>query len=49
MKMQYEMGGIDLDEWGISTQIIAASIRSSLHVIEAAQAGAEIATLPIRS
>lgn len=31
---------------GISTQIIAASIRSSLHVIEAAQAGAEIATVP---
>ena len=34
---------------GIATEIIAASIRSPLHVIEAAQAGADIATVPIKS
>jgi transaldolase len=30
----------------ISTQVIAASIRSPVHVIEAARAGADIATMP---
>ncbi len=32
----------------ISTEIIAASIRSPLHVIEAAKAGADIATIPYK-
>ncbi|MPM66596.1 Transaldolase [bioreactor metagenome] len=31
---------------GLDTQIIAASIRSVLHVTEAAKAGAQIATVP---
>lgn len=34
------------DIHGISTEIIAASIRSPLHVIDAAKAGAHIATVP---
>ena len=33
---------------GISTEIIAASIRSPLHVIDAAMAGADIATIPYK-
>jgi len=32
--------------YGLKTQIIAASIRHPLHVVEAAQAGAHITTLP---
>ncbi|MBL4935606.1 fructose-6-phosphate aldolase [Clostridium sp. YIM B02515] len=31
---------------GINTQIIAASVRNPIHVIEAAKAGADIATIP---
>jgi len=31
---------------GIETQIIAASVRNPIHVIEAAKAGADIATVP---
>jgi transaldolase len=31
---------------GIQTEIIAASIRSPLHVVDAARAGAHIATVP---
>ncbi len=31
---------------GIETQIIAASVRNPIHVIEAAKAGADIATIP---
>lgn len=34
------------DIHGITTEIIAASIRSPLHVIDAAKAGAHIATIP---
>jgi transaldolase len=34
------------DNYGIETEILAASIRHPLHVIEAAKAGADIATLP---
>ncbi|MGE5576756.1 MAG: fructose-6-phosphate aldolase [Syntrophothermus sp.] len=34
--------------YGIETQIIAASIRHPLHVIEAAKAGADIATIPYK-
>jgi len=31
---------------GIKTEIIAASVRNPIHVIEAAKAGADIATIP---
>ncbi len=34
------------DNYGIETEILAASIRHPVHVIEAAKAGADIATLP---
>ena len=34
--------------YGFSTQIIAASIRSPMHVIDAAMAGAHIATVPFK-
>jgi transaldolase len=34
--------------YGFKTQILAASIRSPLHVVEAAMAGAEIATMPFK-
>ena len=36
------------DIHGITTEIIAASIRSPLHVIEAAKLGADIATVPYK-
>jgi len=36
------------DYHGISTEIIAASIRHPIHVVEAAQAGADIATVPFK-
>ncbi len=35
--------------FGFTTQILVASVRSPLHVIEAAQAGADIATLPFKT
>lgn len=34
--------------YGFKTQILAASLRSPLHVIECAKAGAHIATLPFK-
>ncbi len=34
--------------YGFKTQVLAASIRSPLHVVEAAMAGADIATLPFK-
>lgn len=34
---------------GFHTQILAASIRSSLHIIQAAEAGAHVATCPLSS
>ncbi len=34
--------------YGYKTQILAASLRSGLHVIEAAKAGADIATMPFK-
>lgn len=34
------------DVHGIETEIIAASVRSPLHIVEAAKAGAHIATIP---
>ncbi len=36
------------ENYGFKTQILAASIRSPLHVAEAALAGAEIATMPFK-
>lgn len=48
--------GIDLirdiktifNNYGIETEIIAASIRNNLHVLEAAKAGSDIATIPYK-
>ncbi len=48
------MPGIDLvsaiasifDIYGLETEIIAASVRNPIHVIDCAQAGADIATVP---
>src|SRR5215472_6352303 len=34
--------------YGFSTQILAASLRSPLHVIESAKAGAHIGTMPFK-
>jgi transaldolase len=34
--------------YGFKTQVLAASLRSPTHVIEAAEAGADIATLPLK-
>jgi transaldolase len=36
------------DNYGFSTQVLAASLRSSLHVVEAARAGAHCGTLPFK-
>jgi transaldolase len=36
------------DNYGIETEVIAASIRHPLHVVEAALAGADIATIPYK-
>jgi transaldolase len=36
------------DNGGFSTQILAASLRSPIHVIEAAKAGAHVATMPFK-
>ena len=34
------------ERYGLETQVIAASIRSTMHVTQAAKAGADIATVP---
>ena len=36
------------DNYGFETEIIVASIRNPLHVVEAAQMGAQIATIPFK-
>ena len=36
------------DNYGIETEVLVASIRNPLHVVEAALAGADIVTLPIK-
>lgn len=36
------------DNYGYSTQILAASLRSPLHVMQAAEVGADIGTLPFK-
>jgi transaldolase len=51
------VSGIDLirntkaiyQNFGYATQILVASVRSPLHVIEAAKAGGDIATLPLKT
>lgn len=35
------------DNYGYPTQILAASIRHTLHVVQCAQAGADVATMPL--
>lgn len=37
------------DNYGFDTQILAASIRHSMHIIECAQAGADVATCPLNA
>lgn len=37
------------DNYGFNTEILAASIRSSLHIVQCAEAGADIATCPLSS
>ncbi|MCS6820197.1 MAG: fructose-6-phosphate aldolase [Chitinophagales bacterium] len=37
------------DNYGFPTQILAASIRNSMHVVRCAEAGADIATCPLSS
>jgi len=36
-------------EQGFKTQVLAASLRSSIHVIEAAKAGAQVGTMPFKT
>ncbi|MES2622037.1 MAG: transaldolase family protein, partial [Bacteroidota bacterium] len=35
--------------YGFKTEVLAASIRSSLHIVRCAEAGADIATCPLSS
>jgi transaldolase len=37
------------DIYGYQTEVLAASIRSSLHIVKCAEAGADIATCPLSS
>jgi len=37
-----------LDNYGIETEILAASLRHPMHVVEAALIGADIATMPYK-
>ena len=36
------------DNYGLETEVLAASIRHPLHVVEAARAGADVATMPFK-
>jgi transaldolase len=36
------------DNYDFQTQILAASIRHPLHIVEAAKAGADVATMPFK-
>ena len=36
------------DNYGFNTEIIVASIRNPIHVLEAARLGADIATIPFK-
>lgn len=42
-----KQAGEILDHYRLTSQIIAASIRHPLHVVQAAQAGAHVATIPL--
>jgi transaldolase len=35
------------DNYGLETEVLAASVRHPLHVVEAAMAGADVATIPL--
>jgi transaldolase len=35
------------DNYGYATEILAASIRHTMHIIECAEAGADVATCPL--
>ncbi len=37
------------ENYGFSTQVLAASLRSPLHIVEAAEAGAHIGTMPFKT
>ena len=37
------------ENYGFVTEILAASIRSPLHIVQCAEAGADIATCPLKS
>ena len=45
MDVIHQIGAI-FDNYDIETEILAASIRHPVHVVQAAMAGADIATLP---
>jgi transaldolase len=47
MELIHTITGI-YTNYGFKTKVLAASLRSPLHVIQAAQAGADIATLPFK-
>jgi transaldolase len=36
------------DNYGFETQILAASIRHSMHIVECARIGADVATCPLK-
>lgn len=36
------------DNYAMETQVLAASLRSPLHVVDAAEAGADVATMPFK-
>lgn len=36
------------DQYGYKTEVLAASIRHPMHVVEAAKAGADVATMPLK-
>ena len=46
MSMVWEITDL-FEQYGFDTELIVASIRHPLHVIESAQAGAHIATVPL--
>jgi len=36
------------DNYGVTTQVLAASLRTSVHVVQAARAGAHCGTMPFK-
>lgn len=47
MDLIYSIRAI-FDNYGYPTQILAASIRHTLHVVQCAEAGADVATIPLK-